>query len=71
MAESEGIFELEVWERVFEGGERICLGDESGDDEDAMDAESMGGLESFLRDAMGAKMTKDQKWKEDLVVRAE
>lgn len=67
VAESEGIFDLELWERVFEEAKRICLGDGSGDDEsDAMETENMGGLDGVLRDVVGEKVSKDQKWKEGL-----
>ena len=71
MAESEGIFDLDIWERIFEEAKRICVGDESGkDDSDAMDTGNIGRLDGLLRDVVGEKVNKDQKWKEGLSGRA-
>lgn len=71
VSESEGSFDLGVWERAFEEGKRICLGDESGEDGiDTMDTGNMRGLDGVLRDVVGGKVTKDQKWKEGLNERA-
>ena len=69
VAESEGDFDIDIWERVFEEGKRRCRGNEGGgDDSDEMgtDTEGKGGLEGVLMDVVGKKVTKDQKWKEGL-----
>ena len=69
MAESEGAFDLEVWERVFEEGKRRCLGDKSGGNEsDAMDTENLGGLGGVFRNVVGEKVIRDLKWKEGRAV---
>ncbi|SLM41014.1 Ribosomal protein S5 domain 2-type fold [Lasallia pustulata] len=65
VAESEGVFDVDIWERVFEEGKRICVGDESGeDDSDAMDTGNNSGLQGVLRDVVGEKVNNDQRWKE-------
>lgn len=71
VAESEGTFDLDIWERAFEEAKRLCLGGESSDEEsDAMDTGNLSGLDGVLRDVVGEKVTTDQNWKNSLNGRA-
>jgi len=64
VCESEGTFNLEHWEHVFEHGRRSCGGDvtAAGSHEDVTmtDAES---LEGFVRRVVRDKLAQDQIWR--------
>ena len=69
LVESEGEFNLDVWENVFAEASRMCRGDPShdgGDEDVSMDSEDATDAESFLRGVVGAKFARDQRWKESV-----
>ena len=68
VVESEGKFNIDVWDNVFEKAKRICQGsDVENEAEDVdMDSEEQQSLEVILRRTMHDKMIKDQSWKENL-----
>ena len=66
MAESEGLFDLDTWERATEEGSRECR--DSGvsghaNDDVSMDPGSDVAVESFVRALVGDQMAASQKWK--------
>ena len=67
--ESEGDFNIDIWEKVFEEARHICRGNElgNGDSEDiSMSGQDATSLESSLREVMQEKVAKEQRWKESL-----
>lgn len=67
LAESEGEFDVGVWERVHFEGERVCRGG-GGEDVDmvgqGMGMEREGGLEGALRGVVKGKVERDLRWRE-------
>lgn len=70
LAESEGAFDVGVWERVYGVGMRICRGEGEGEDV-GMGGQGMGmgmgggkGLEGGLRGVVGGKVGRDVRWRE-------
>jgi exosome complex component RRP46 len=64
--ESEGDFNLDDWNLIFEEAQRICCGAGAASGVDAVMDESRsgsGGLTGFLRSTLEAKVTTDLKWK--------
>ncbi|MCJ1470663.1 exosome non-catalytic core subunit rrp46 [Pseudocyphellaria aurata] len=69
LVESEGSFDLAVWEQVVEQARQICLGGEAADrDRDiaSMDAPGPLSLQNVMRNTMQERMVKEQRWKNSL-----
>lgn len=71
VVESEGEFDMDVWEAVVHKAAQICRGDEKdgAEDEDEnmnIDSEERRTLEDALRDTIREKVAREQKWKESL-----
>ena len=73
VVESEGEFDLDIWQTVWERAEQICRGKgkEDGEDEDEDENMSSGPeeektLEDNLRDTIREKVAREQMWKESL-----
>ncbi|KAI9813434.1 MAG: exosome non-catalytic core subunit rrp46 [Pycnora praestabilis] len=75
VAESDGSFNMDTWEQVYDLAERVCRGqvdeDEDEDSDEDQDVrmetdERNRGLEGFVRGVMQEKVVKDQRWKEGL-----
>ncbi|MCJ1386182.1 exosome non-catalytic core subunit rrp46 [Xylographa soralifera] len=69
VAESEGSFDMDTWERVTEEASRQCrdsTGTEDGKDDVSMDSGSDATVENFVRALVGNKIATDQQWKEVL-----
>jgi exosome complex component RRP46 len=69
LAESEGTFTLEDWEQVYDSAETACGTRGSEHDEDGVDEKMKAGDEvtamgGYLRQAMQAKVERDQRWKD-------
>ncbi|KAL9122633.1 MAG: hypothetical protein Q9187_000824 [Circinaria calcarea] len=65
VAESEGRFDMDEWEKVVAEAVHVCRGGADPLDEDvSMDSNDSGSLEGFVRDIVQAKVTTDQRWKE-------
>lgn len=77
LVESEGEFEVGVWERVCAVGERVCCGGgvgEGGEMDVEMDVEGQGqgmgsgsGLEGMLREVVRGKVGREGRWREGVV----
>jgi exosome complex component RRP46 len=64
--ESEGDFNIDDWDLIFEKAQRICCGTGKAADVDAMldeGEEGNGGLTGFLRSTLEEKVTSDLKWR--------
>lgn len=69
VVESEGEFNIDIWEEIYEMAKNICRGsgDHHDDNEDIdMDNEQQTPLESILRDTIRRKTIKEQEWKGNL-----
>ncbi|KAI9834913.1 MAG: exosome non-catalytic core subunit rrp46 [Thelocarpon superellum] len=70
LAESEGDFDLDQWEEVFDRAKSACCGPSNakGDEDALMEDESPDPMprQQMLRDVMRAKVARDQSWKESL-----
>ncbi|KAI9830129.1 MAG: hypothetical protein M1819_005806 [Sarea resinae] len=68
VAESEGTFSLQLWDRVFEDTKPICCGDSlaGGADVTRMDTDDAADLQGFMRGAVRDKVERDQRWKQEL-----
>lgn len=71
LAESEGGFEVGVWERVVREGERVCRGEGGGwglemdvDGDGEGRGIRSGGLEAGLREVVGGKVEGDSRWRD-------
>lgn len=77
LAESEGGFDVGVWERVVREGERVCRGRGRGggqgvemDVDVDVDGDGVGrgmrsgGLEAELREVVGGKLEGDSRWRD-------
>ena len=67
--ESEGEFDIEIWEEAYQRARLACRGEEEDDSESedvSMDSNNDTKLEDVLRDAVREKVTREQKWKQDL-----
>jgi exosome complex component RRP46 len=65
-AESEGDFNIDDWDLIFEKARRICCGVGEAADVDAMldeGEDGNGGLTGFLRSTLEGKATSDLKWR--------
>jgi exosome complex component RRP46 len=64
--ESEGDFNIDDWDLIFEKARHICCGSEEAGDVDAMldeGEEGNGGLTGFLRSTLEEKVASDLKWR--------
>ncbi len=69
VVESEGDFTIDTWEEVHQRAKLICHGeegDESESEDVSMDSDGVSKLENVLKEAIEAKIAKEQKWKESL-----
>ena len=66
VSESEGAFDLDVWESVVEEGRRICRGSTKMEDDVSMDFHENKDLESMLKRIVGSNVAKDHKWKDGM-----
>lgn len=71
VVESEGEFDMDVWEAVVHKAAQICRGDEKdgAEDEDEImniNSEERTTLEDALTDTIREKVAREQKWKESL-----
>ncbi|KAI4096441.1 MAG: hypothetical protein LQ344_000949 [Seirophora lacunosa] len=69
LAESEGAFDMDVWDQVYGIAERICRGSKSEDldgTEDINMEPPDDSLESSLRNILQDKAAREQRWKEGL-----
>ncbi|KAL6715654.1 exosome non-catalytic core subunit rrp46 [Lecanora helva] len=69
IVESEGDFDTEIWEDVYDKASQLCHGSESSDSDSEdidMDRGTRAKLEDVLRGVVQEKVTKDQRWKEIL-----
>jgi len=64
--ESEGDFNIDDWDLIFEKAQRVCCGAGEAADIDVMSDESEednSGLTGFLRSTLEQKVTSDLKWR--------
>ncbi|MCJ1418456.1 exosome non-catalytic core subunit rrp46 [Xylographa parallela] len=69
VAESEGLFDMDTWERVTEEGSRQCrdsAGSMHGKDDMSIDSGSDVAVESFVRALVGDQVATSRQWKEAL-----
>lgn len=67
VAESEGSFDIDLWEAIAEEARRECRGDlsaETNTNNASMDTAEDGSLEDSLRRVLEAKLAGDRRWKE-------
>ena len=66
LVESEGEFNLNIWERVYAEAIQLCRGNSKQEDTNdiSMISEPENDMESFVRNVVGDKIAKDQQWKE-------
>jgi len=64
VAESEGGFDMDIWERAADKARVECSGHDGGDV--SMEVPGAGGLERFMIDTAASKIAADQQWKEDI-----
>lgn len=60
---SEGSFNMQEWDSIYEAAESICCGSASGDPDAMVDEEQDGGMMQFVRSVMEEKVHKDLAWK--------
>lgn len=68
LCESEGVFDMEVWEQVYTAARKAVVGREPDDGEDVVmdDSQQLGlGLMGNFRRAVEARVVKDSKWRAD------
>ncbi|KAI9697768.1 MAG: exosome non-catalytic core subunit rrp46 [Candelina mexicana] len=65
LVESEGDFDLEIWEAIYDTAFKHCRGSKAESPDDMVDAED-GAMETFLRRTMQQKIASDLSWKADL-----
>jgi exosome complex component RRP46 len=68
LSESEGDFDFDTWDRVFELAESICHGDHryqigNNGDVNMADNGTIQSLENFVREVIGDKIRHDNGWK--------
>ena len=69
VVESEGEFDIEIWEEAYQKARLACRGEEENDNESedvSMDSDNDTKLEDVLRNAIRQKVAREQKWKQDL-----
>ena len=67
VAESEGRFDMEIWEKVVAEAMHVCRGDADAPGEDVnMDSRDGANMEGVVRDIVQAKVSTDQRWKESI-----
>lgn len=72
VVESEGEFDIDIWEAVVHKAKQICRGDKNDDDDNDedqnmnIDSEERRTLEDTLRDTIREKVVREQLWKENL-----
>ncbi|KAI4128807.1 MAG: hypothetical protein LQ338_002559, partial [Usnochroma carphineum] len=70
VAESEGAYDVDIWEQVFDRAQSICRGSEAGAPDGTgdvnMDSSEQDSLESSLRHGIAEKTATEQRWKESL-----
>ena len=69
VVESEGEFDIEIWEEAYQKARLACRGEEENDSESedvSMDSDNDTKLEDVLRNAIRQKVAREQKWKQDL-----
>lgn len=70
VAESEGSFDIDTWEQVYDRAEQVCRAssveapDETGDLN--MQRSEQNSLESSLKDIIEEKVAEEQRWREGL-----
>jgi exosome complex component RRP46 len=68
VAESEGNFTIGDWDEVYEAGRAICCEDSKQADEHEMQDEGLvekaGGMQTFIKSTLQAKITADLHWKD-------
>ena len=68
LAESEGAFDIDIWDQVYRWAEKDCRKSDSGDptqtDDVDMDLSKPGSLEDSLRSIIEEKAAREYRWKE-------
>lgn len=68
LAESEGAFDVDIWDQVYRWAEKDCrksdLGDPTQTDDVDMDLSKPGSLEDSLRSIIEEKAAREYRWKE-------
>ena len=69
VAESEGRFSIDVWEKVV-GEARIacrgCASDDKDNGDVSMEPEDAASIEGFMKGVVGSKISADQRWRESI-----
>ena len=63
VVESEGQFDMVIWEKVAEAAKRVCQGNSRNDGDVSMEPEQESTMGDFLKDMIGKKVAMDQRWK--------
>lgn len=63
VVESEGQFDMVIWEKVAEAAKQVCQGNSRNDGDVSMEPEQESTMGSFLKDVIGKKVAIDQRWK--------
>ncbi|KAL8913768.1 MAG: hypothetical protein Q9171_001502 [Xanthocarpia ochracea] len=68
VAESEGMFGMDIWDQVYSRAEKLCRGSNTGDltqpDDVDMEPSQPKSLEDSLRNAIKAKAAREHRWRE-------
>ena len=64
LAESEGSFDIDQWEKVYAEAKSICYKDRTAGGDDAMEQDDKAqNLQSFMEDALEERVQKARNWK--------
>jgi exosome complex component RRP46 len=65
VAESEGDFNIDIWEMAEDKARGVCMGRQEGEDV-GMEGQEEGGLERLVVDSVARKVATEQRWKEGI-----
>jgi hypothetical protein len=66
VAESEGAFDMELWDQASQVAEGVCRYEGGGVEMDLGNAQNKLNLEKWIRDLIEEKAQKEQSWRDDV-----
>lgn len=64
VAESEGTFTMGDWDDIYDAGKAMCCNESKQGDDHEMGQEREGGMQTFVKSTLQAKVAADLHWKE-------